>query len=470
MFSGDLGKILITLFLLFFTTLSFAKLADITDAPGMKSLATKLNRVGADLEMKEGTYRESMTGGGKQVNANDKNSFMSSTTYHSYVWDYCLKWVGVRQCDEWLPAYISRHGQDSDRSPAEGVAFSAWAENRQKSGQGDGKNYGIWNIEAGGGSPFKFDGTLDRERLTKWSIKDEVRGKLAKVGQETAARVVSKVFDYGEARDGSVMPNMESLRMMAGRWSKMFRNRLLSNIGDIRAMQPGIEVAQGEDIADCSEYLNELRKNMDRSKLEERIDPQNLLAIETRNQQIQDRLKMCQQAKQMSAYAPNVKAQGNEVKARGPKGEWIDGALSRANLMAVDYVGIDPSQAGIDERIKLEDTDVRAQVTLWEKGGRKSQKVWMTNAEQLRGYNRQLASAENGFEEVAARTNRLKAQKGLAAKYAIAPGTMNAVKLNDLTPAMIKDAREGGYQGDVVENHPGDRLETKPAQLVVKKN
>ena len=45
----------------------------------------------------------------------------------------------------------------------------------------------------------------------------------------------------------------------------MLRNRMLSNIGEIRAAQPGIEFALGEDIADCDAYLAETKRNPDRT-------------------------------------------------------------------------------------------------------------------------------------------------------------------------------------------------------------
>jgi len=470
MFRGDVRKVLLICCFVFFASLSFAKLADENEAKARERLAAKVLRVGQDLELKEGSFKESLNGGGKETNANDKNSFMSSTTYHSNVWDYCLKWAGARQCDEWLPAYVSIHGSGGDKSPLEGEVFAAWSQTRKKNGQAADSQteYGIWNIKAEG-SPYKVDGTLDREKLSEWRIKEDVRARVAKVGTEAAARVVSKTYENGEAKDGSVMANMESMRMMAGRWTKMFRNRMLANIGEIRAMQPGIEVAQGEDIPDCSNYLNELRTNMDRTKMEDRIDPQNLLAIETRVKRIEDRLKLCQQAKQMNAYAPNVKPQGNEVKALGPKGERIDGALSRANLMAIDYVGINVGDIPIDERIKLQENDAKAGVTVWEKGGRKSKLTMMSNAEQLKGYNRQLASAEVGFEEVAARTSFVKGKKGITSRYAIEKASMNAVKLNDMTPEMMQEVKKGGYPTSVSDSHPGDNLETAPVELVVKK-
>lgn len=466
MFRGELTKVLITLFILFFATLSFANLADENGKKALQKLAAKLTRVGQDLELKEGSFTESMNGGGKQTNANDKNSFMSSTTYHSYVWDYCLRWVGGRQCDEWLPAYVSLHGQDGDRSPLEGEVYNAWNANRTKAAQTKGQDYGIWKVAANG-NPYKFDGTLDRERLTEWRVKDNLKQNFEKVGTDAANRVVQKTYETGDSKDS--LANMESLRMMAARWTKMFRNRLLSNIGDIRAMQPGIEVAQGEDIPDCNEYLNEVRRNQDRTRIDERVDPQNVLQIESRTKRLQERLALCQQAKNINAYVANVKAIGNQAKGTTPQGEAIDSALSRANLLAVDYTGIDVGEMPIDQRIQLREEDKMGQVTVWQNGGKNYSKVYMSNAEQLQGYNRQLASAEVGYQEVAARSNLIRGNKNLVSRYGIAPKQMNMVKLNDMTPDMMADAKEGGYGGSTGKDHPGERLETKPSELVVRR-
>lgn len=472
MFRGDFTKVLLTIAFLFASFAcfgSYAQLADVTDDRARQLLAQKVLRVGQDMELKEGSFKESLSGGGKETNANDKNSFMSSTTYHSYVWDYCLKWAGGRQCDEWLPSYVSLHGAHGDRSPLEGEVYNAWSQNRKKANQqGGGGDYAIWNVKAEGGSPFKYDGTLDRERLTEWRIKDQVRNKLEKIGKDTANRTVGKTFEKNEQKDA--MPNQESLRMMAARWTKMFRNRMLSNIGEVRAMQPGIEMALGEDIPDCNQYLNELRQNQDRTKMEDRIDPQNLLAIETRTKQIQQRLKSCQQARAMNAYAANVQAKQGEPKSAGPKGEWIDAALSRANLAAIDSVGTDPLEVGIDERIQVQENDLKSKITVWENGGKGERLVMMSNADQLKSYNRQLASADAGFEAAAARNPFLKkSQKSNASRFAIQKGSINAVKLNDMTPDMMQEIKKGGYPGSTGNDHPGDRLETTPSELVVQK-
>jgi hypothetical protein len=243
---------------------------------------------------------------------------------------------------------------------------------------------------------------------------------------------------------------------------------MLANIGEIRAMQPGIEVAQGEDIADCSQYLNELRRNQDKSRIEQRIDPQNLLEIETRTKQIEQRMKLCEQSKKINAYAVNVKAQGDEAKPTGKANEWIDAALSRANLIALDRVGASPNEMEMDERIEVKEEDLKGDVTVWDKEGGNPKKIKMSNAEQLNRYNRQLASAETGLNRVIQGSNTRRGSPNILKRFGIARGSINAVKLNDMTPDMSEQMKKGGFSGPSGDNHPGDRLEMAPDQLVSK--
>src|SRR5258708_2619624 len=90
------------------------------------ALANKLLKLSQSLDMKESSYPESGGGGAQDFNRNDGNSFTSNTTYHSYVWHYCLRWIGQRYCEKWLPPYVSIHGGNGDKSPLEGVVYNAW--------------------------------------------------------------------------------------------------------------------------------------------------------------------------------------------------------------------------------------------------------------------------------------------------------------------------------------------------------
>jgi len=449
---------------------SEAKLVNANEQKARELLTKKVLKLSQDLDMREGSYPDAKGGGGKEVNANDQNAFTSDTTYHSYTWDYCNKWIGGRYCEEWTHPYISMHGKGGDRSPLEGLVYSEWENsNRQDRTGGEQGQFAIWDIEAKG-NYLKNDGTLDRRSITKWKLTDNVKRKVEQVGYNTANRQIMRTYDGPEARDGKVMPNMEALRTMSGRWTKMFRNRLVSNIGETRAIQPGIEVAQGEDIPDCRDYLNELRNNRDRSRQQERIDPQKLLDPRTMGRSPQQRMQACMRAKNANVYAVNVGANG---KARQKENEWADMALSRANLVAVDRAGVDPREGTeLDERLKITDNDVKQDIADYEVGGQNMRVARVTNMQQLNSYNKALDEAAAGYQEVAARApNQIRDRSRKVQKWKIGKGQMNLVKLNDLTPEMRSELKGTNFpraEGTPIENDPGDNLETTPSELVVR--
>ncbi len=452
------------------TAVSTTATAQLYVADEMKpkqELATKLNSLSQDLDMKEVSFKDSLGGGGggKPVNSQDGNSFLSTTTYHSYVWDYCMKWVGGQTCQQWLAPYVSIHGAGSDKSPLEAAAYQVW----------QGAKYGIWDMATSdGGSVFTSDGTLDRKRMSVWKLKPEVVKKMEKVGYDTADRQIYKTYNKNEAKNPDVMPNIEALRVMAARWTKMFRNRIIANLGEIRANQPGIEFALSEDNPDCKDYLDELKRNPAQPNIEDRINPQNKLSLQyTRAMvpKLQDRFKLCQQMLAMNAYAVNPRVYGHDIKAGDPKEEWIDSALYRANLAAIDRAGVDPrSMIPIDARVKISDNDVKQRIAQYATGGRNMSVVSMFNADQLKLYNRSLASAAVGFKEVSARApDFIQDKSGKVLGHKIAVGSINLVKLNDVTPAMRTDLKDTGLAlAQAPNNTPGDKLETVPTQLFVR--
>jgi len=467
-FRGEIRTFLflVAAFAIAFPSVVIAKLYVADEMAPKKLLAEKLTNLSQDLDMKEISFKDSLAGGGgKAVNANDGNSFLSTTTYHSYVWDYCLKWAGGQSCQNWLAPYVSIHGAHGDKSPLEGIVYQAW---QAAKGQ-------IWDMAAGdGGSVYKSDGTLDRKRMSTWRLKPNVIKQVEKVGYDTADRQMYKTYNKNEASNPDVMPNMEGLRVMAGRWTKMLRNRILSNLGAIRANQFGIEFALSEDNPMCKDYLTELKRNPAQPNIEDRINPQNKLDImttKTQNPKLQDRYKLCQQMMAMNGYAVNPRVYGQDIKPGGEKEEWIDSALYRANLVAIDRAGVDPRGAvPIDSRIKIQDQDVKQRIAQYETGGRQMKVVTMSNADQLAYYNRSLAKAAVGFKEVSARApDFIRDKSDMVMKHKIAVGSINLVKLNDATPAMRSDLKDTGLvMAQAPNDTPADRLELVPTQLIVK--
>lgn len=436
------------------------------DREGSSKLAQKLLRLSQSLDMKEATYQDSK-GGGKDYNDNDGNSFTSNTTYHSYVWDHCEDWVGPQNCRRWLDPYVSPHGKDGDRSPLEGTVYSEYQGRRLLTATPgyQGNQYAIWQVQSKGGAVTDDRGRLDRDQLAEFKLLPDVAQKVAQVGTQTATRQIKKTFEDGE-NDDSMMANMESLRMMASRWTKMFRNRLVANLGEMRVADEPIEFGLGEDKADCDRYLVALRNEMDRFRLEQRLDAQAQQEITTRQTQLERRYDLCQQMRQQDVYAVNPKVNGDQIGSAGPDGERIDKWRSRINIATVDFVGIDPNSLPKpgDQTVKRD--EYAQELTEYESGGAESGTKRVTNAEQLQGYNQALEEAAAGFKEVAARSPQIRDNSGETLKYRIKPGTVNMVQLNSLTGEMRQELEGTEFKGQ----YPAEtQLERKASELTVTK-
>jgi hypothetical protein len=435
-------------------------------------LAQKLDRLSNMIDLKEKSFQAK--GGGVipgEVNNADGNTQLSNTTYHSYTWHYCLGWIGGQLCQQWLDPYVSIHGRSAaDRSKLEAVAYSDW-ENSSKTPQNNGDNlsYSIWDFKKqGGGALLDGDGKLDLEGVTDWRLKESTKAKLERVGYETALHQIGLSYEKNEAKDPQVMPNPESLRLMAGRYTKMMRNRMLSIVGQVRAGQPGIEFAQGEDIENCDKYLVEQRRNPDQTRMEERMDPQALLDQETRGRSLQQRYELCKKAERFSAYAVNPTVSGNDLRPGSRDRERVDAWRARVNLAAIDYGGIDLNKVPKPSNVTLNREDQASVIGDWDVGGRSMRAVAATNGEVIQSYDDQLDGAAVGYKQAAARSSFIKDRSKEVLSNKIGIGQMNLVKLNDLTPDQRQYAGEGGYQFNDKGGspHPGDQLETRPAQLV----
>lgn len=447
-------------FLLLGATTSLAKSNQ--DQEASAKLANTLMRVGSSLEMKESKYPESK-GGGKDFNANDGNSFMSTTTYHSNVWDYCEQWIGPTRCNRWLDPYVSPHGKDGDRSPLEGVVWEEYQALRPK-GIVDGNTgqYAIWKVQTKGGSVIDAQGRLDRDQLAEFKLLPGVAAKAGKIGSDTATREINNSFEPGE-REQNTMPNMESLRLMASRWTKMFRNRLVSNLGEMRVADRPIEVGLGEDKPNCDAYLAALRTEQDRFRLEQRLDPQAKQAYETQQLGLERRYALCQQMRQQSIYAVNPKAQGNAIAEAGPDGERIDKWRTRVNIAAIDFVGINPNALPKPGDQQVKEDEYSQELTEYEAGGNETGKKYLTNAQQLQQYNQQLVAAAQGMKAVVARApNFIKDTSAEILSNQIGIGDKNMVQLNSLTREMKEELAGTSYpRTEAAENN----LETRPSDL-----
>lgn len=438
------------------------------DTQASKKLADKLMKLSQSLDMKEARYPESKGGGGKDYDANTGNSFTSNTTYHSYVWDYCENWVGPNNCNKWLDPYVSSHGKDGDRSPLEGVVWEDYQARKQQGAPAQADQYAIWQVRSKGGAIIDQQGRLDRGQLAEFKLLPDVAAKIGKIGSDTATRQINLTFEEGE-KEANTMPNMESLRFMASRWTRMFRNRMVANLGELRASDKPIEFGLGEDKADCDQYLAVLRTEMDRFRLEERLDVQARQEFDTRTTRLEQRYALCQKMRQQDVMAVNPTVQGDEIVEAGPNGEQIDKWRTRVQIATMDFVGIDPNALPkpADEEVKKE--DYTQAMTEYGVGGLPGGEKYMTNAEQLQGYNEALQDAAQGFKEVSARSGQIRDNSAEVLKYQIKAGTVNMVQLNSLTGEMKSELSDTGFPrtNDGGDRNPETYLERTPAELTV---
>jgi hypothetical protein len=363
----------------------------IDEKTAREKLAKKLEKLNKGADMKVATDPNS-AGGGKSFNSNDGNSFLSNTTYHSYVWSYCMKWAGPRQCDRWLDPYVSVHGTHGDRSPLEETVYNAWNAKKKEGDQGEGGKYAIWDVKATRPILDPETGRLDMTAINSLSLQSDVKEKVEKVGYDTASRQIRVTYDENAGKGDNTMPNMESLRMMASRWTDMLRRRLVSIRGESLASQKGIEFALGEDIEDCKAYLYQVKNDPptdDPEEQEKRIKPQGPLSLDTTAMELEDRAKRCQMMMAASVYKPQ-------------KGEdRVDAWRARVNVAAIDYAGIDPNSIPRPQGTQLTEEETTQEVATWSEGGTDMQVERTTAAQELQEYNKQLAIAAGKMREIA---------------------------------------------------------------------
>jgi hypothetical protein len=435
-----------------------------------RRLAEKLLRLGRSLDMKEASYPESAGGGGQSFNRNDGNSFTSNTTYHSNVWSRCLEWVGGQFCNSWLDPYVSAHGFGGDKSPLEGVVASHWQQ-RKTDGDSVGPTHVIWQVErADGGSNLDADGKFDLKGLADWRLLPDVRKDVEKVGFDTAVRQISLTYDDSTGKGENTMPNIESLRLMASRWTKMYRNRMVASLGESRAMSTGVEAALGEDVPDCDAYSTAVQNDQEITGIQERIQAQPVLQPETQAESLDRRVAACRALKAASVFAVNPTARGADLVKGDPNEEQIDRWKMRLNIAAIDFAGVDVSKMPRPGYGRIRQEDLSSELRDYNVGGLTFKKVRRTPRQQIDGYNKALESAAAGMSEVASRSDFIKDNSKEYLKFRIRPTTMSAVRINDLTPEMRAELRGTGHPRSGPRNpqDPSLNLEQTPSELTAK--
>lgn len=435
-------------------------------------LAEKLMKLSKEPTVKEARYPESQQGGsGQDFDRNTGNPFKSNTTYHSYVWDYCMQWQGPRNCQQWLDPYVSIHGVegDADQSPLEGAMAKFWKQMKKPGETGANGSYGIWDIKAKTpGSVLDDQGRLDRERLSKMTLKREVAKVAEDIGYDTAQQQVN--VSYNEDAPKNEMPNMESLRLFAGRYTRILRSEGGRNIGELGAAAKGIEFALGEDSKDCNMYLQWMQTEQEETKTEERLKPQGELDMETRVNDLKTRYEMCMKVRNAPMQMINPKVVDGKVVSGGKDTEQVDKWRSRALVAVIDNAGLDVRDIPKPSDAEITEEDIQAKVGEWNEGGMEMRIKKVTTEEQLNSYNQQLRAAAQGMKEVAARSPFFADASDQILENQIRAGEKSLVEINGLTKEMkleLKDTKMPriGKDASPQQFNPDRDLEQAPSQL-----
>lgn len=455
---GVTSAALIALALLFSTTLAFSdEDPKERDAKARQKLAEKLSNLSKSYAMKEARFQN---GSEEDVDRNSGNTSKSNSTYHSFTWDYCLKTYGGGNCEKWLDPYVSKHGIEADnegQSNLENKIGQLWSGMKKDGDSGQGGSYGIWNVQSrGGGSVLDAEGRLDRTVLTKFELKKQVVQESEQIGYDTASKAIATTYD--EDAPKNTMPNMESLRLMAGRFTRMFRNRMVTNVGEIRAGERGIEFTLAEDISTCEDYLKALQQipdeiDQERIKYQARLDP------ETFQSDVKRRYQLCVQARNKSVYKGDERVQ-------------IDKTRSQLNVAAIDYGGIDVRKLPRPENIPITEQDTTTEVGRWNDGGTEMEIIRENNAATMRQYNEQVRSAAQAMREVAARSENIPDASEEIMKHQLEIGKTSLVELNGLTKEMKSELRDTKApsvqpQQNATNPNPDRNFEDAPSQLTV---
>jgi hypothetical protein len=358
----------------------------------------------------------------------------------------------------------------ADSSLLESLVAKEWMKRKNID---SGNKYKIWNVERmAGGSNTDSDGKFDRTGVTKWALLPEVRTQIEQLGAKTAQRQMSITFDDDAAKN--TMTNTESMRMMASRWTKMMRNRLVSNLGQMRAGAPPTEFMLDEEKYDCDKYRAAMAKEQEDTRLEERLRYQPKLSPETRALELEQRYQMCMKIRKASVRMVNAKIMGDKVSSGGTEDERIDEWRTRLNIAAIDAVGVDVQSLPKPSYANLTREDLTSLLPEHEVGGLKLRRIQrMSNAQQLQSYNNNLELAAVGMKEVAMRTQNVVDRSDEIRKKKIQPGTRNAIELNSITPVMRRELASTSFEASAVmkkgNESPERNLEDTPAELTITK-
>ena len=314
-----------------------------------------------------------------------------------------------------------------------------------------------------GGGILDADGKIEREGIRRWELNANAKAEIDRIGVATAERTIDTTYDDGTNRR-TTLPNMEGLRLMAQRWTKMMRNRAVAVSGDLRAMNKGVEIGLSVEFPECEDYPRAMAAEPEETYVQQRRNPQELLSVEAMGVDVRERIARCKQLRAMSVYAvnPQIGANGN-AESGDADSENLEKWRMRAQVAVIDSVGMDPNSLPKPPDNEISEDEQKVTYKDFVDGGRSYSLARRNNAESLETYNKQLDSAADGWTQVSARTNLTDVSDKIRS-FKIAPKSVDAVTLNGPTREMRSELSDTGFPF----REPAGELEDKPVDLTVR--
>jgi len=414
-----------------------------------KALAEKINRVMDNPNLRVAQTR-SASNKGQDVNKNDGNPFGSTTTYHSYTWDVCEEWLDAETCKKWLDPYVSQHGFGDEKSVLEGKIAEIYAGKKNNKSE---NQWAIWNVQAKSGQSIKDEqGRLNRKGLSKFELTDDVKKELDKVGKDAAGDLMVQAVDKDEPKE--TMPNLDSLRAMAGSLTMAYRNNLVGLLGGLRRNAAGIEIPGGANLTDC----NVIMSQQNSEETDEKLRDQGPLEEMTRNMDLDQRVQLCRQMMSESVRTVNPQVKDGQITGGDPNSEQIDQWRIRANIELVDNLKKDPSSIVKPADANLTKEEVGSAVVINENGNEKT--VYELPKDQIEEYNQMLKKAAQSYSDFSKATKGHIADESSRILAHQINGPINAVKLN------LSEKSRKNLGGEKVSTLPTNELEMSPQDLI----
>ncbi len=400
-------------------------------------------------------------GGSKtRYNQDDGLAFQSDLTYHDYSYFKVLEedqGNGKPPKKVYLQPFISDHGKVSaagGSSLLERTAFSL----DQKLGKQDAQNankptpqgvsyksiYKITTKEVsqpqGGPAANAAPNTDPEETKTpasRWELREEAKPEIEKVGETAAQTILRSAKGEQNANDPQTLGNGVLLRQAAASATQALWNSTLANLSQrrVRSGVYGDRPSLSEGAPRCEDWKAAQMAALNQ-KLQGVSDP---TVRQKMVESIENQTKQCKTlaSTPYDTVAPTFQPEDNETIALKSEGVEKEDALQRDSRLQLQVM----AQAGksvteLPSKWKFSKDDEKARMTISYDDNQPKEGA-LTMKEQLDSYNANLKNAEQGYEDVQKRFPDLQMAK--PTDYAIQPGTMNIIDINQPPEAAFEE-------------------------------